>query len=224
MKKIVIVMVFIAAGVIAGLGAYEAALFLRSAKAPDVMTLTTIQASVRLKAAGLKLKVKGEQFDPIIPAGGIVNQTPAPGGRIRPGRAVAVILSKGPAAARMPSVVGGTLADAESALAADGLAVTKIIKVHTDSVAAGIVIAQDPGPAEKPGVPTRLVVSLGAYPAVYYAPDFRMLSPDDANALANAIGLQTEFSNSGDAVVSQKPKPGSVITGGQTVRLTLGEK
>ena len=224
LKKIIIVLVFILAGGAAGFLAYEGTLYLRKVTVPDVQTLTTVQAEARLKDAGLKIKVDGQDFDPSVPSGAIVRQDPAPGQKISPGGHVKVILSKGPEASRMPSVIGKTLEDATELLRANGMSVTRVIKSHSDSVPKDVVIAQDPGPDEKPSTPVNLVVSAGEYNVTYYAPDFRMLTADDARQLANGIGIEPVFSNSGMYVMDQNPKPGSAINGGQKIFLTLGEK
>ncbi|MDA8156326.1 MAG: PASTA domain-containing protein [Actinomycetota bacterium] len=224
LKKLFIILACIAAGGVAGYLAYQGVLFVREVTVPDVMALTTVQAGARLKDAGLKLKVQGQDFDPSIPSGGIIRQDPEAGGKLEPGRHVKVVLSKGPEASRMPSVVGKTLNEATSILTASGMSATKIIKSHSDTVPEGIVIAQDPGPDEKPSIPIGLVVSEGPYKVTYYAPDFRMLTEDNARQIANTVGVQPVFSNSGDFVVDQNPKPGTTLTGGQKVFLTLGGK
>ncbi len=56
--------------------------------------------------AGLQMAIKEERNDSKIPAGAVMEQSPAPGAQARRGDAVSVVISKGPPVANVVSVIG----------------------------------------------------------------------------------------------------------------------
>ena len=133
---------------------------------PDLVGMTEEGAAKALEQAGLKLgKVVSEQSDKG-PAGAVIAQDPAPGGKVAEGGLVAVTLSSGaapspPSTAEVPNVVGSTQAEAAQTLGEAGF-VTDIIE-EASLTPAGEVLSQAPtgGVIAKPGSTVTITVSTG---------------------------------------------------------------
>jgi beta-lactam-binding protein with PASTA domain len=107
---------------------------------------------------GLRLERRGQQADPEIPPDRVAVQSPEPGERVARGKVVQVDLSKGPVPV-VPPILGRTLADARSALAAAALPIAGV--EETGVIGAGVVTATRPAPGEPvvPGAGITLVVT-----------------------------------------------------------------
>jgi serine/threonine-protein kinase len=86
------------------------------------------------------------------------------------------------------------------------------------------VISQDPAQGKlQPGETVSVVVSRG--PRFFPAPDFRSLTREDAQALADEYGLHVTFSTifgtSGQIVYSQSPGVGTTVEYGDTIQLFM---
>lgn len=88
---------------------------------PDVRGLSPATASGVLNAAELLLGAVVEAYDPTVPAGAIVSQAPGPGSPATVGSSVNVTVSRGPAPAVVPDVIGDVYEDAFAAIVAAGL-------------------------------------------------------------------------------------------------------
>ncbi len=227
-KKILLFFLFILLGIGSGFLTYKVIILNKKVAVPDLKGQKPEAALSELTDIGLKLKVKGKNFDPVIPPGFILTQEPAAGESARLDSSVKVVLSLGPSTAQMPSVLGKNLADAVSFLERAGLKVLKTISVYSGNWPKGAVMAQDPNPGEKSG-PVSLIVSNGPSEVSYYCPDFTGMSVAQAQNVTTALGLAPVFNsgmggNSGMdvAVSSQKPGPGAKIVAGQKVFLFLG--
>jgi beta-lactam-binding protein with PASTA domain len=97
----------------------------------------------------------------------VIAQTPAAGGQAAPGSAVALTVSTGPCNVAVPNVAGQTVAAADAALTAAGLAVGAVTSECSNTVAAGLVIRQNPaaGTEATSGNAVVLIVSGGPCPS-----------------------------------------------------------
>ncbi|HVE75038.1 MAG TPA: Stk1 family PASTA domain-containing Ser/Thr kinase, partial [Mycobacteriales bacterium] len=135
----------------------------RYTSAPGVLDLPQAQAQAQLLAAGFDSSVSAEQiFDENVPVGHVAEQDPAPGGRIRKGGEVTLVLSRGPDRRLVPQLAGLTQAAAVAALEAVGLTLGKVTQEFSGA-AIGIVIRSGPvmGQRLRPGEAVALVVSKG---------------------------------------------------------------
>jgi serine/threonine-protein kinase len=140
---------------------------------PDLTGLSQADAEAAIAAAGLVLETVLQDYSDEVPAGSVVEQTPAAGSTVPQGTAVTISVSTGPqsspsaspsspGAVAVPSVVGLTQADALAALQVAGFgAVTTTMASET--VVAGKVMAQTPqaGVLAEPGTNVTLIVSTG---------------------------------------------------------------
>ncbi|MDA8169490.1 MAG: PASTA domain-containing protein [Nitrospiraceae bacterium] len=223
LKKTLLVIFFLLLGAVSGYVSYKVILLGRTADVPDLKGQPAAQAAAKLKDAGLKLRIEGKDFDPVVPDGGVMGQDPQAGEKARLGSAVKVVISKGPATSRMPLITGQPIDTVKALLARGGLVISKVINAHSGTVPEGTIIGQDPAPDEKTGQPISVVVSAGPYDVSYYCPDFRLMRAAEASALANSLGVEPVFESAGDMVVGQKPKAGSKLEKGQTVYLQLAQ-
>ncbi len=130
---------------------------------PNVVGMTQSQAQSALSNAGLKYEV-ASVYSSSVTKGEVGAQQPTSGTKVKPGSAVTIAVSagKGVGAVTVPNVVGKKEADAKTAMTNAGLK-PKVHKVNSDTVAAGLVIAQLPtaGTTTGSGSEVALQVSLG---------------------------------------------------------------
>jgi hypothetical protein len=132
---------------------------------PRIVEMKYDQAQKEVAGLGLKLRLAGEEYSPVYPAGVIVNQAPTPDKRIAVGGTIDVFVSKGPELALVPRVVGIPFADAKTQLEGVGFRVKQADRFH-EQVPAGIVLEQQPGALEQAprGSEVTLAVSRGPQP------------------------------------------------------------
>jgi beta-lactam-binding protein with PASTA domain len=227
---------FIVMGLLSGYAAFKIMSFSKTVEVPDLKGKTVIEANDLLSKKGLYLKVEGEDYDPVIAPGLVVRQDVPAGNKVKEQRGIKVFLSRGPKIWSIPDVTGMTLEEAQQAIAGSGLRIEKVIRVHSDVVGKDMIIAQRPNPDENLGVGAphspqdllgkrhglTLIVSSGPYESVYNCPDFSGMSKDEAMSLAKRLNLTVDFIGSGDKVISQRPRPDSIVKSGATVHLLLG--
>lgn len=182
-----------------------------------------------LHRADLVVKRGPDTFSEQVKAGLVLEQTPKPGGRVRKGGAVTVVVSKGADRRAVPGLVGKDLAGATSALRASGLVdAPGPVQAYSDTVPTGEVISSDPasGTRLRPGTAVRLVLSKGEQPVP--VPQVVGQKQDRAVQALRALGFQVSvaqvFSDTvaKDEVLGQSPAPGTAVKGSM-VSLTVSK-
>jgi serine/threonine-protein kinase len=214
---------FVALGLAFGLLTFKILSFSRTVKVPSVVNLTVIEADKALGIAGLVLKIEGEDYDSLIPSGKIIRQDIPPGNKVKERRAIRVVISKGPRVYSLPLLVNDSLENAHSLLMEKGLRIGKTISVHSDTVEKGLVIAQKPEPDERVSDEITVLVSAGPHDHAFSCPNFQDKELEAVADMAGKMGLKIDTRGSGSIVVFQKPKPGAIIKGGDTIYLTMKE-
>ncbi|AMM32470.1 protein kinase [Sinomonas atrocyanea] len=201
-----------------------------AATVPPVKDLTVDQARPLFDQAGLSFSTQ-DVFDDAVTAGLIVNSTPAPGTQIRKFQGVSVLVSKGPQLFPLEDLRGKSLDDAKAAITAAKDTVGAVKEAYDDTVPAGIILAQDPGPGTslRHGSTVALTVSKGPQPI----PVPRVVGMPQSQALAalRAAGLDPQVSSDEvndrtvpkGAVAAQDPAPGATLTKGGAVTLTMSK-
>jgi len=169
--------------------AYPVPLITRDREVARVLGLPRAQAEKDLEEQGFKSKVDGEEPDPVIPAGHVVWQDPAPATALTSGTIVHLTLSSGPGPVTVPDVVAFELDQARQVIDAAGLRIQSIDSVSNASEP-GLIIATRPpaGGIRQPGSTVDLVVSKG--PADIRVPDVVGLKQEDARQRLEAAGLR----------------------------------
>lgn len=136
---------------------------------PSVVGYDEASAINTLTDAGFKY-VRNYDYSDTVETGKVISQSPEGNTAGKSGDTITIIVSQGKEQKKVPSIVGKTQADAESAITAAGLVVGDITEVNSDTVAAGSVIEQDPatGTNVDSGSPVNFVISLGKE-EVYYS-------------------------------------------------------
>lgn len=130
---------------------------------PNVTGSPEGAAIAALAAAGLAADPVNPVFDPLIPAGIVAEQDPAPGVSVAAGTPIRIDVSQGPPPVIVPDLLSMERAEAEAKLAAAGLGVGGPSFANREDVPAGLVFAQDPVPGSTApqGDPVALSVSGG---------------------------------------------------------------
>ena len=212
---------FILLGLFFGFLTFNILSFSRTVEVPALTNLTMLEANEALSKAGLYLKIEGEDFDPAVQTGRILRQDIPAGNKVKEKRAIKVVVSKGPRVSSIPPLVQKLLPDAESLLMEKGLAIGKVISVHSDSVAEGKIIAQKPEPHERLTDMITVLVSLGPHELIYSCPDFLNKSINEARETADKLGLTLETKGTGHIVSAQRPRPGTIVKNADKIFLEL---
>jgi len=221
MKVLFYMLSFILLGLIFGFLTFQILSFSRTVEVPDLYEKSSVEASKLLREKGLNLKIEGEDYDSSILPGHILKQDVPAKKKVKEGRGIKVILSKGPRVQSIPVLVTETLSNAEALLIQKGLKIAKVIRVHSNKIEKDRIIAQDPEPTEKVSDYITVLVSSGPHEVIYYCPDFKDMLADEAKELIERLNLKMVTSGSGDRVRAQKPNPKTYVKTGDTIYLQL---
>ena len=185
---------------------------------PDLAGATQAAATRQLTGLGLRLGPVTQEFSGTISKGSVLRTSPVKGQKLRPGSAVALVVSKGVEPLPVPDVRGKKQNDAESTLREAGFT-TAVAFVFDERVDKGVVVDQSPssGTAAR-GSTVTLQVSKG--PPLVTVPDVVGMKRGAAERALEALGLKTRVIRfGGDTVRLQNPRAGSQVPKGSTVTL-----
>ena len=194
---------------------------------PDLVGKTPRQALEAVHAYGLKVEF-AEGSDVSLPKDQILEQTPDPGTRVKPGRRLELVVNK-PRLGSVPTVSGRSLEDARQALEAAGYRIATITRIASGDTA-DTVLASIPSEGQplRPGEGVRLLVSTGTRPPVRETllPDLTGLTEEEARYILTVAELQAQVvqvaSGAPDGlVVGQEPGPGVVLPREAVVRVLV---
>lgn len=159
--------------------------------------------------------------DDLVPVGRIVSQDPSAGSRVRPGRRVHLLVSRGSPVREIPLLAGKSLRHARLELSRRGLAAGRVTRLATPVRPEGEVIASRPAAGRLPGADGRvdLLVAGPSPRPLYVMPDLRGERRQEAAARLREIGIRVSHWGSHDRVFRQDPGPGSPVRPGMTVLL-----
>ncbi len=190
---------------------------------PNVQGYSAADAQRTLSDAKLRAKVT-EVFNPNVPAGQVIDVSPASGSQARENSVIALMVSKGIAPVLVPSVVNLELDDARRALAAAGLKIS-LTQTANDAIPANIVASQspDPGASVPPQSTIAIVVSTGPTAAVI--PNVVGNDPNTAQAALTAaafvpvLNYNVDATDASGKVAFQAPTAGTSATKGSKVTI-----
>jgi beta-lactam-binding protein with PASTA domain len=215
------ILAFIILGLVFGYMTFKVLSFSRTVEVPDLYGKTLLESNKLLSDRGLYLKIEGEDYDPSVAPGKVLRQDVPGGKNVKERRGIKVVISKGPKVKSIPLLVNETITNAESMVIQKGLKITKVVMVHSDMVEKDRIIAQKPGPEEQVGDTLTLLVSLGPYDKIYFCPDFKGMSAEQAGGLIKTLNLKLITEGEGRTVESQRPEPGKQTKTGDTIYLKL---
>jgi len=212
---------FVLLGLFFGFITFKMLSFSRTVEVPDLRGKNLVEANKYLNDIGLYLKIEGENYDPDIPQGKIIKQDVPAGNKVKERRGIKVVISKGPRINSVPLLVNETIGNAESLITKKGLKFGKIIAVHSDIVEKDFIIAQRPEPNDPVSDTITIIVSAGPYEKIYFCPNFKGMTIEQAKFLITKLNLKLITDGEGEIIESQNPEPGRQIKTGDTIYLKL---
>ena len=199
-----------------------------SAEIPSVEGTTAAAARSRLAAAGFVVVPK-TVASTTVPAGRVLGTEPAAGTERRRGSRVTLLVSSGPAAVRVPSVVGETRGAAESALENAGFKVGEVTSRATTTQPEGDVFQQTPAGGATQPAGTKVALVLAKAPSTVKVPDVVGRSEIEAASMLGAAGLEphpeavstTEQAKVG-VILTQRPSAGRQVHKKSSVTIGVG--
>ena len=187
--------------VIFALGSMRIALRSREVQVPNMVNHTANEATALAGDLGLSVRVDDTRRpDPKVPAGNVIAQDPAAGSTARQQRSIRIWLSAGQRSATVPPLVGETERTAQLRLVQDGLALTGVSEIRSQTFAQDVIVAQTP-PAKAASGQVALLVNRGERGASYVMPDLIGANGDRAAEILREHGFRV-------AVVGSTPYPG----------------
>ncbi|MDP9067733.1 MAG: Stk1 family PASTA domain-containing Ser/Thr kinase [Actinomycetota bacterium] len=197
----------------------------RQTEVPDVIGLSQEEAEAELADAKLTVGEISVESSDTVEAGSVISQSPEPGEEVDVRSEVDLVISGGPEAVVVPSVIGQSEDTAVAEIEAAGLVADVLTAPSEDPE--GVVFAQDPeaGAEAQPGDVVTITVSEGAREREM--PDVTGQDADDAEAFLEAeFGLvvsqvQQACANATPpgAVCDQDPAPGTPVAEGDEATL-----
>ncbi len=165
-----------------------------------------------------------EAFDETVPAGTVVSQDQPPETSVKPGTAVAIVVSKGRQPIPVPNLAGKGADEAQKQLEGLGLKVVRGAAVNSDTVPEGAIVSQNPNQGTLfKGDTVTIVVSKG--PVLVQVPNVVGMQRAKAVKTLEDLGFKVAFSNvlGGffNTVRASDPGAGSMARKGSTVTLTI---
>jgi len=192
---------------------------------PRLAGLTEEQARLAAEKVGLKVKVGSSRFDANVPKDKVAEVQPQAGTKVDKGTLLTLILSKGKQPVPIPDVKGDPLEAAKQKLQQAGLQAGDQVNQASTTVPNGSVIKTRPaaGTPQNPDDPVTLVVSTGMQ-----MPPLVNLKRDAAAQKLSKLGLNVQWQQQdpqngqqANTVIAQNPPPGTTLTPGQPVQVTV---
>ena len=197
---------------------------------PNVARTPYADAEARLVAAGLQVEKLPRRYTPELPRGQVIEQDPAPGQTVKPGRIVVLTVNEGAQPrVRVPDLVGASLREARTRIQSLELSVREERPDTIPSPYRNTITQQAPGAGAEvsPGTGIVLYYSTGPSDQMEIVPDVT----GQTVAQARATLLQTRLralvvddgqgNAEGRPVMRQSRAAGTRVRGGFEVRLYL---
>lgn len=199
---------------------------------PNIVGMDVKEAKKELESYNLKMNVIHEEFSDEFDADQVISQEPKSGMKVKEGREIKVVISKGVELISIPDLVGYTIADAELTIKNEGFKVGTITKTYDNKYAENIVISQDPSSgAKKPkDTPINLMISQGEPPKRVEMPQLIGLTLDEArnklqenNLILGEIEKEDSNEYFADVVIAQDIQAGVLVDEESSVILTVSK-
>ncbi len=196
---------------------------------PDLAGQSVDEATGSVAALDLVLQVVEQRNDPSVDSGRILQQTPPAGVSVRRGRKIKLILSLGDKVLEVPNIVGEGSRAVAIELRQLGLTPGHEVRIPSDVIPDGRIIAQVP-PATTPAVPNTRVhrlVSSGPQPTTWVMPDLEGRTRREVEDWARRSGFRVavrSISMNGrrsGTILGQLPLSGYPIRTNDVVELTV---
>ncbi|MBI2426025.1 MAG: PASTA domain-containing protein [Candidatus Hydrogenedentes bacterium] len=197
---------------------------------PNVIGLGQFAAWISLATAGVTVGEMTQSFDPVVPIGFVISQSPEADTVVETGSPVELLISLGPDPRRIVPVLAGlTQSEAETALENVDLLAGTVTKEFSPSVPAGSITSQNPQPGTEVLRDTEVdfVLSLGADPG-RIVPDLSGLTRSQAVTALTGVELllgtvTEEFSETvpEGQIISQSHLAGGLVPPGTAINVVV---
>ncbi len=199
---------------------------------PDIVGLDIKEARAELEKHHLKILVDREEFNHEYDPDQVISQEPKDGMKVKSGREIKVVLSKGLELYDIPNVVGHKIDEAKLLIVNEGFEVGSTNKIYDSKYGENVVISQDPISGKKAEKNTiiNLMISQGEPPERIPMPALIGLNLNEARNLLkenNLILKQVEQEESAEyfpnIVIKQDTEAGVLIDEETNVVLTVSK-
>lgn len=197
------------------------------AAAPSLVGVPFTQAYQSVQSQGMELAIAGKAFSAEYPIDYVVSQKPLAGSPVDRGGRIEVVVSQGKEPTTVPGVAGDTLSAARAKLQEAGLE-ARVTEEWGDQTPAGVVMAQNPSPNTKTekGEAVYLTVSKGRekvpVPSLVGRPEAEAQDAIVRAGLTKAwVNYQDHTTVPPGRVISQEPKPDTMVEKGTTVYIAV---
>lgn len=187
---------------------------------PNVIGKQYEDAREAFYKVGLLTELKGKEYDDSIPENHVITQDPKPSSRVKKGRKIAVVVSKGKEVAMIPNVRNVSEKQARILLKNAGFTIGKVNKIYSEEKPVDVVIDAFPasGTLTSREILVDLYVSKGPKPTSVEMPNLVGESLNTAKKLLAESGLslgKISYQNNPSllpgTVISQSVAPGSNV-------------
>jgi serine/threonine-protein kinase len=187
---------------------------------PGVSGLPYEEARQKLYESGLLTEIRSKEFDSKIPEDGVISQTPEKGEKVKKGRKIAVILSKGKEVAVIPDVRNLTERQARIEMKKSGFTIGNVKKTFSETIPAESIIDAFPqcGTTVSRALEVDLIVSKGVKPTHTDVPNMvgeSITSAKEKLAESNLNVGKISYENNPSllpgTIISQSAAPGSQL-------------
>lgn len=187
---------------------------------PELYAVPLDEAKEELRDAGLKPGVTTEAFSEELPAGRVISTDPEDGEKIKAGRAVAMVVSRGEPI-EVPDVVGEDQDEAAEELREEGLAVEVDEETVFSEEDAGTVAETSPEPGAELGEGDKVTLTISRGPELLEVPDVVDKELDEAEEALEDAGFAVDVNQVffGDTVWRQSVEGGDEAPRGSEITL-----
>src|SRR5262245_31981569 len=227
-KVLLIAAALVATYGVSAIVSMRVALRSREVQVPNLVKHTANEATALAGGLGLTVRVDDlRRPDPKIGAGRVLAQDPAAGSTARQQRSIRIWLSAGQRAATVPALVGETERTAQLRLVQDGLALSGMSEIRSQTFAPDVIVAQTP-PAKAASGQVALLVNRGERGASYVMPDLIGANGDRAaeilrehNFRVAVVGSTPYPGVAAGIVIRQSPQSGFQVGPGEPIALEV---
>lgn len=219
---IFVAVILLLAGMIYGISEYSKT----SIEVPNLQGKTIVEAEEILTRLNLSYSLS-EEYNAEVKSGQICEQKPPAGSRVKEGRKILLVVSKGAEPGKVPDVTKKNLGEATVMLRNAQLEVGKVTVKYDKNAAQGIVLEQsvNAGNVVKTGSKIDLVVNISEGQTVI--PSLSGMSLEAAKETLDSLGLklgQVLKADSGEKVgtiISMEQTSGKVVEKGTAINITV---
>jgi beta-lactam-binding protein with PASTA domain len=197
---------------------------------PDVKGLLLDQGREKCYGAGLLTELRSRDYDSNVPEDAIISQMPAPGSKVKKGRRISVVVSRGKEFAVIPDVKNMTERQARMELKRRGFLLGEIKKIFHDKQQAETAIDAFPksGSTVSRDMKVDLIISKGPKPTSAEMPNIVGESLTEAKKKIDMSGMRVGTINYRSnpsllpgTVIAQSVSPGDNVPLGTPVDMTV---